>query len=52
MQIVIDMLFEHYSKQPDALPDKYRKNIEEDGLYVCAADYIAAMTDQQAVEDV
>ena len=47
--IIIDMLFEYYSKHFDELPEIYAKNREEDGADVCIADYIAGMTDKFAV---
>lgn len=47
--IIVDMLFEHYTKHFEELPDIYAKNRDEDGLEVCVADYIAGMTDKFAV---
>lgn len=47
---VIEMLFEYYSTHISDIPEIYAKNIEEDGLDVCVADYIASMSDRGAVE--
>lgn len=46
---VIFLLMEFYGKHPEQLPEAERKNIEQDGLAVCVADYIAGMTDRFAV---
>lgn len=46
---VIFLLMEFYVKHPEQLPEAERKNIEQDGLPVCVADYIAGMTDRFAV---
>lgn len=47
---VIEMLFEYYCAHTSELPDIYFKNIEEDGVEICVADYIASMSDRGAVE--
>ena len=49
---VSDMLthiYEYYAKQPDRLPEEYRRNIAEDGLSRSVCDYIACMTDRYAL---
>ena len=46
---IITGIFEHIIKNPEVLPDEYRKICEADGLYRAAADYIAGMTDHFAV---
>ena len=49
---VSDMLthiYEYYTKQPDRLPEEYRRNIAEDGLSRSVCDYIACMTDRYAL---
>ena len=46
---VIFLLMEFYGKHPEQLPEAERQNIEQDGLAVCVADYIAGMTDRFAV---
>ncbi len=43
-------LYEYYIKHEEKLPLFYRKNLEADGLAVCVADFIAAMTDRYAME--
>ncbi len=47
--IIIDMLFDHYTKHFEDIPEIYAKNEEIDGKEVCIADYIAGMTDKFAV---
>lgn len=43
-------LFEYYAKNPDRMPEQYRKNIENEGVERCACDFIAGMTDRYAIE--
>lgn len=49
-QELIMRLFEYYCKNPDAMPDLYRRMAERDGVPRCAADYVASMTDRYAIE--
>ncbi len=49
---VEDMLthiYEYYTKNPDKLPEEYRRNIETDGLSRSICDHIACMTDRYAI---
>ncbi len=46
---VISMLFDHFKAHTDALPDIYKKNMDADGVDICVADFIAAMSDREAV---
>ncbi len=49
---VSDMLthiYEYYTKNPDRLPEEYRRNIETDGLSRSICDHIACMTDRYAL---
>ena len=46
---MIEFLFGHFLKHPDLLPAEYRKHLDEDGIPVIAADYIAGMTDRFAI---
>lgn len=47
---IIELLFEHFRKNPDEMPRIYLLRREEDGLEQCICDYIAGMTDKYAVE--
>ena len=38
-------LYEHFLKNPDKLPDGYRKYVDADGVERVVCDYIAGMTD-------
>lgn len=42
-------LFEYYNKNPDDLPEEYRKLAEQEGTETAVCDYIAGMTDRYAV---
>lgn len=46
---VISMLFEHFMKTPDSLPEMPEKHIEQFGLEQTVCDYIAGMTDNFAI---
>lgn len=48
---LIEVLYKHYLKHLDELPEEFRKYIDEDGAERVAADYIACMTDRYAVQD-
>ena len=43
-------IWEYYVKDPDKLPDDYRKIAEEDGLERAVTDYVSGMTDSYAME--
>ena len=43
-------LFEHFSKHPEQMPLRYRRNIEEEGVGRCVCDFISGMTDRYAIE--
>ena len=43
-------LFEYYVKNPDKMPELYRKRREIDGVARCACDFISGMTDRYAIE--
>jgi len=49
-QDMLIRLYEYYIKNPDKLPHAYLERLEADGLPVCAADYVAGMTDRFAIE--
>ncbi|NLA85947.1 MAG: HD domain-containing protein, partial [Clostridiales bacterium] len=46
---ILNGIFEYYIKNPDKLPDDYRKIAEEDGLRRATADYVSGMTDKYAI---
>ncbi len=47
--LLIEYLFEHFIKHPEALPKENREMIERDGIKRCVCDYIASMTDRYAI---
>jgi len=42
-------IWEHYVKNPDALPEDYRRLAERDGLERAVTDYVSGMTDDYAM---
>jgi dGTPase len=50
-QRVIRDLFTIYRENPNALPDAYHRRIEQEGLDLTIADYLAGMTDRYALEE-
>ncbi len=46
---MITFLYEHFSAQPEAIPEEYLKYAERDGISVIVADFIAGMTDRYAI---
>ncbi|MCI8421963.1 MAG: deoxyguanosinetriphosphate triphosphohydrolase [Lawsonibacter sp.] len=49
-QDMLRMLFQHYRKNPDALPDDFQSIRAQEGVDRAVCDYIAGMTDPFAVE--
>lgn len=49
-QEMLIKLFEHYVKNPDKMPESYRKNIESEGVERCVCDFVSGMTDRYAIE--
>ena len=47
---VLNGIFSHYLKNPDKLPEDYRRLIEEDGLERVVCDYVSGMTDKFAMD--
>lgn len=45
---MIYRLFEFLTEAPGAMPEEYRRRVEEDGLYRSICDFIAGMTDRYA----
>ena len=43
-------MFEYYVKNPDKMPELYRKNMENESVERCVCDFIAGMTDRYAIE--
>lgn len=43
-------LFEYYVKNPDKMPEMYRRNIESESVERCVCDFISGMTDRYAIE--
>lgn len=44
-KFILTQLIEHYVKNPQDLPDRYKSILEEEGLKRAVADYIAGMSD-------
>ena len=47
----IGELFEQFIRRPAALPERYRRRIDDDGLHRVACDYIAGMTDRYCIAE-
>ena len=43
-------LFEYYVKNPDKMPELYRRNTENETVERCVCDFLAGMTDRYAIE--
>ena len=43
-------LFEHFVKNPEQMPDRYRRNLDDEGVERCVCDFISGMTDRYAIE--
>ncbi len=50
-QKVINELFQIYTEHPDTLPERYKEEIEQNGLIRTVTDFIAGMTDRFALEE-
>ncbi len=46
----IERLFDHFLREPGALPDRYRQRLDELGVHRVICDYIAGMTDRYCRE--
>jgi dGTPase len=46
---IIEGIFDYYVKNPDALPDDFKRIVETDGLRRAVSDYVSGMTDKYAV---
>ncbi len=46
---IIQFLFEHYVRHPDAMPDDFRAALTDEPVERVAADYVASMTDRYAL---
>ena len=49
-QEMLMRLFEHFSKHPEAMPEFYRRNCEEEPVERCVCDFLSGMTDRYAIE--
>ncbi|MGM9646269.1 MAG: deoxyguanosinetriphosphate triphosphohydrolase [Eubacteriales bacterium] len=47
---MLGILYEHFVKHPEEMPEVYRKNMETDPVERCVCDYISGMTDRYAIE--
>lgn len=43
-------LFDYFVKNPEKMPETYRRNLEEEGVERCVCDFISGMTDRYAIE--
>jgi dGTPase len=50
VRFVVHFLFEHFLKQPEQMPDLFRRISEKDGVPRAVADFISCMTDDSAVD--
>ena len=48
-KFILTNLIEHYVKNPQELPDRYKVILEEEGLKRAVADYIAGMSDDYCI---
>ncbi|MBR5881306.1 MAG: deoxyguanosinetriphosphate triphosphohydrolase, partial [Clostridia bacterium] len=49
----VDMLiklYEYFVAHPEKLPETYRRNIDNESVERCVADYVAGMTDRYAIQ--
>ncbi len=49
-QDMLAYLFEYFVKNPEKMPDAYKKRIDIDSIERCACDFISGMTDRYATE--
>lgn len=50
VQLLFEVLFDYYRKNPEQLPDKYRESVSQgECLDVVICDYISGMTDQYCI---
>lgn len=49
-QQLLTRLFEFYEKNPDRMPELYRRNIEDEGIKRCVCDFVSGMTDRYAID--
>ncbi|MBR5088755.1 MAG: deoxyguanosinetriphosphate triphosphohydrolase, partial [Ruminiclostridium sp.] len=47
---VVEFLFDHYKRDPDAMPELYRRLAKQDGLETAVCDFISCMTDEYAID--
>ncbi|RIH89777.1 deoxyguanosinetriphosphate triphosphohydrolase [Calidithermus roseus] len=50
-KLVLERLFESYTRQPDLLPPGVRKAQDSQGLHRAVCDYLAGMTDRYALDE-
>ena len=43
-------LYEYYVKYPEKMPENYKRNLNDEGVERCVADFISGMTDRYAIE--
>lgn len=49
VKYIMHLLMDYYVSHPEILAESEEARIEEDGVLICAADYVAGMTDRFAV---
>ena len=47
---MLALLFSHFLKHPEEMPELYFRNAESEGVERCVCDFIAGMTDRYAIE--
>ncbi|ABR49140.1 putative deoxyguanosinetriphosphate triphosphohydrolase [Alkaliphilus metalliredigens QYMF] len=49
-KLIVELLYQHFSENPEKLPEEYRNLIKKEGLMRAVADYIAGCTDFYAIQ--
>lgn len=47
---MLGILFEHFIKHPEEMPELYNKNLVCDSVARCVCDYVSSMTDRYAID--
>ena len=47
---MLAILYDHFVKHPEEIPEPYSKFIESDSVERCACDYISSLTDRSAID--
>ena len=47
---MLRILYEHFVKHPQEMPEIYRKNLENEGVERCVCDFVSGMSDRYAID--